>query len=68
MSLLFLKTWHLSCSSVLISCRDLPQVPPDLFFPALFLQLIIPHLRYTMEINVRARTGLVSEQGVFDQV
>ncbi|ELW63637.1 Arachidonate 12-lipoxygenase, 12S-type [Tupaia chinensis] len=32
------------------------------------IQLIVPHLRYTMEINVRARNGLVSDYGVFDQV
>lgn len=68
MSLLFPKTWHLSHSSVPIPCGELLQVSPDLFFPALFLQLIIPHLRYTLEINVRARNGLVSDLGVFDQV
>ncbi|CAK6437768.1 unnamed protein product [Pipistrellus nathusii] len=41
--------------------RCLPSIHP-------IFKLIIPHLRYTMEINVRARTGLVSENGVFDQV
>lgn len=41
--------------------RCLPSVHP-------IFKLIIPHLRYTMEINVRARTGLVSDLGVFDQV
>ncbi|XP_070249098.1 polyunsaturated fatty acid lipoxygenase ALOX15-like [Myotis yumanensis] len=41
--------------------RCLPSIHP-------IFKLIIPHLRYTMEINVRARNGLVSEMGIFDQV
>ncbi|ELK26812.1 Arachidonate 12-lipoxygenase, 12S-type [Myotis davidii] len=41
--------------------RCLPSIHP-------IFKLIIPHLRYTMEINVRARSGLVSDMGVFDQV
>ncbi|XP_036307765.1 polyunsaturated fatty acid lipoxygenase ALOX15 isoform X1 [Pipistrellus kuhlii] len=41
--------------------RCLPSIHP-------IFKLIIPHLRYTMEINVRARTGLVSKHGIFDQV
>ncbi|KAM7067816.1 polyunsaturated fatty acid lipoxygenase ALOX15 [Molossus nigricans] len=41
--------------------RCLPSIHP-------IFKLIIPHLRYTMEINVRARAGLVSDMGVFDQV
>ncbi|ELK26809.1 Arachidonate 12-lipoxygenase, 12S-type [Myotis davidii] len=41
--------------------RCLPSIHP-------IFKLIIPHLRYTMEINVRARNGLVSDLGVFDQV
>ncbi|ELR48831.1 Arachidonate 12-lipoxygenase, 12S-type [Bos mutus] len=41
--------------------RCLPSIHP-------MFKLLIPHLRYTMEINIRARTGLVSDSGVFDQV
>ncbi|XP_004684758.1 PREDICTED: arachidonate 15-lipoxygenase [Condylura cristata] len=41
--------------------RCLPSLHP-------VFKLIIPHLRYTMEINARARNGLVSDMGVFDQV
>ncbi|KAM4843355.1 polyunsaturated fatty acid lipoxygenase ALOX15-like [Thomomys bottae] len=41
--------------------RRLPTIHP-------VYKLLLPHLRYTMEINLRARNGLVSESGVFDQV
>ncbi|XP_044532368.1 polyunsaturated fatty acid lipoxygenase ALOX15-like isoform X1 [Gracilinanus agilis] len=41
--------------------RCLPTLHP-------IFKILIPHLRYTMEINIRARTGLVSNGGVFDQV
>lgn len=41
--------------------RCLPSIHP-------IFKLIIPHLRYTLEINVRARNGLVSDLGIFDQV
>lgn len=41
--------------------RCLPSLHP-------VFKLMIPHLRYTMEINARARNGLVSDLGVFDQV
>ncbi|KAK1331578.1 hypothetical protein QTO34_009535 [Cnephaeus nilssonii] len=41
--------------------RCLPSIHP-------VFKLIMPHLQYTLEVNVRARTGLVSEHGIFDQV
>lgn len=31
-------------------------------------QLLVPHFRYTMEINMLARNNLVSEWGIFDLV
>ncbi|KAM5273710.1 LOW QUALITY PROTEIN: polyunsaturated fatty acid lipoxygenase ALOX15-like [Ctenodactylus gundi] len=41
--------------------RCLPSVHP-------VFKLLAPHLRYTMEINVRARRDLVSDSGIFDQI
>nr|NP_001139620.1 arachidonate 12-lipoxygenase, 12S-type [Oryctolagus cuniculus]CAB10746.1 12-lipoxygenase [Oryctolagus cuniculus] len=41
--------------------RCLPSIHP-------VFKLIVPHLRYTLEINVRARNGLVSDFGIFDQI
>lgn len=32
------------------------------------LQLLAPHLRYTLEINCRGRTQLISANGIFKRV
>ncbi|EPY84369.1 arachidonate 12-lipoxygenase, 12S-type [Camelus ferus] len=53
---------HLMAEVIAVATmRCLPSIHP-------IFKLLIPHLRYTMEINIRARTGLVSDFGVFDQV
>nr|XP_025720067.1 arachidonate 15-lipoxygenase isoform X2 [Callorhinus ursinus] len=44
------------------------KLQPDGKLLPMVIQLMIPHLRYTLEINTRARTGLISDMGVFDQV
>ncbi|KAM8882137.1 arachidonate 12-lipoxygenase, 12S-type isoform 1-T1 [Synchiropus picturatus] len=41
--------------------RQLPAVHP-------IYKLLTPHLRYTLEINCRGRTQLISEDGIFKQV
>nr|XP_045010971.1 polyunsaturated fatty acid lipoxygenase ALOX15-like [Jaculus jaculus] len=41
--------------------RCLPSLHP-------VFKLVAPHLQYTMEINVRARNGLISECGIFDRI
>nr|DAZ89673.1 TPA_exp: arachidonate 15-lipoxygenase [Rhizomys pruinosus] len=53
---------HLMAEVIAVATmRALPSVHPA-------FKLLIPHLLYTMEINVRARNGLVSENGFFDNV
>ncbi|XP_066219386.1 polyunsaturated fatty acid lipoxygenase ALOX15-like [Saccopteryx leptura] len=53
---------HLMAEVIAVATmRCLPMIHP-------IFKLLTPHLRYTMEINVWARTGLVSDMGVFDQV
>lgn len=39
-------------------------------YPSLicFIQLLIPHIRYIMEINIGGRTQLDSDSGIFSQV
>ncbi|XP_036050652.1 polyunsaturated fatty acid (12S)/(13S)-lipoxygenase, epidermal-type-like [Onychomys torridus] len=41
--------------------RSLPSLHP-------IYKLLVPHFRYTMEINILARKSLVSEWGIFDLV
>ncbi|XP_040603979.1 LOW QUALITY PROTEIN: polyunsaturated fatty acid (12S)/(13S)-lipoxygenase, epidermal-type-like [Mesocricetus auratus] len=41
--------------------RSLPSLHP-------IYKLLVPHFRYTMEINILARNNLVSEWGIFDLV
>ncbi|KAG2468362.1 LOX5 lipoxygenase, partial [Polypterus senegalus] len=41
--------------------RQLPAVHP-------VYKLLAPHLRYTLEINIRGRTQLISEDGIFKRV
>ncbi|EGV93925.1 Arachidonate 12-lipoxygenase, leukocyte-type [Cricetulus griseus] len=44
------------------------KMEPDGRLLPMLIQLLIPHFRYTMEINILARNNLVSEWGIFDLV
>lgn len=37
-------------------------------FSFLLMQLLAPHIRYTLEINCRGRTQLISANGIFKRV
>ncbi|XP_006151913.1 arachidonate 12-lipoxygenase, epidermal-type [Tupaia chinensis] len=53
---------HLIAESISVATmRSLPSLHP-------IYKLLIPHFRYTMEINILARRSLVSEWGIFDLV
>ncbi|XP_054431605.1 polyunsaturated fatty acid lipoxygenase ALOX15 [Pteronotus mesoamericanus] len=57
----FLKTHLVPEVIAVATMRCLPSIHP-------LFKLIIPHLQYTMEINVRARTTLLSGKGIFNKV
>ncbi|KAF7479861.1 hypothetical protein GHT09_008941 [Marmota monax] len=44
------------------------KLQPDGRLLPMVIQLLIPHFRYTMEINILALNNLVSEYGIFDLV
>ncbi|OWK14708.1 hypothetical protein Celaphus_00000930 [Cervus elaphus hippelaphus] len=60
MAWLLAKTWVRS------SDFQLHQLQSHLLRGHLIAELLIPHFRYTMEINVLARSNLVSKWGIFD--
>ncbi|XP_051023499.1 polyunsaturated fatty acid (12S)/(13S)-lipoxygenase, epidermal-type isoform X1 [Acomys russatus] len=53
---------HLMAEVIAVATlRSLPSLHP-------IYKLLVPHFRYTMEINILARNNLVSEWGIFDLI
>uniref|UniRef100_A0A452UGE0 Arachidonate 12-lipoxygenase, 12S type n=1 Tax=Ursus maritimus TaxID=29073 RepID=A0A452UGE0_URSMA len=57
---LLAKVWVRNSDFQLHQLQRLPGLHP-------VFKLLIPHIRYTMEINTRARSQLISEGGIFDK-